>query len=94
MTCFPTPEGAGPHLTSSDPGRIRGLDGREASLQGEGEHRAVSQLVQAVIVVPKLLHQHSPPGQVQKVLEERPGGEHIVTAVQTGGDGKEARLET
>lgn len=93
MTCFPTPEGAGPHLTSSAPGRIRGLDGREASLQGEGEHRAVSQLVQAVIVVPKLLHQHSPPGQVQKVLEESPGG-RIVTAVQTGGDGTEARLAT
>lgn len=45
-----------------------GLDGREAGLQSEGEHRAVPQLVQAVIVVPKLLHQHSPPGQVQKVL--------------------------
>lgn len=52
-------------------GRIRCLYGREAGLQGEGEHGAVAQLVQPVVVVPELLDQHAPPGRVQQVLEQR-----------------------
>ena len=50
--------------------RIRCLYRREASLQRQGEHGVVSQLVQPVVVVPELLDQHSPPGRVQQVLEE------------------------
>ena len=50
--------------------RIRCLYRREASLQRQGEHRVVPQLVQPVVVVPELLDQHSPPGRVQQVLEE------------------------
>lgn len=55
-------------------GRIRCLYGREAGLQREGEHRAVAQLVQPVVVVPELLDQHPPPGRVQQVLEEKGRG--------------------
>ena len=64
--------------------RIRCLYGREAGLQGEGEHGVVPQLVQPVVVVPELLDQHPPPGRVQQVLEE---------AGQSWGDnGKQTRI--
>ena len=49
-------------------GRIRRLDGRQACLEGDGEHRVVSQLMETVVVVSKLLDQHLPSGWVQQVL--------------------------
>lgn len=50
--------------------RIRCLYRREPRLQGEGKDRAVSQLVQSVVVISELLDQHSPPGWVQEVLKD------------------------
>lgn len=63
--------------------RIRCLYRREASLQCEGEHRVVPQLVQPVVVISELLDEHPPPGRVQQVLEET-GQKHVG---DTEGDG-------
>lgn len=56
------------HTNTHTGGRIRCLDGRQAGLQCDGEHRVVPQLVQPVVIVAELLDQHLPAGGVQEVL--------------------------
>lgn len=50
--------------------RIRCLDSRQAGLQSYSEDRIVSQLVESVVVISKLLDKHFPASWVQKILWE------------------------
>lgn len=54
-----------------DCSRIRCLDSRQTSLQSYSEDRVVPQLVQPVVVIPKLLDEHFPACWVQKILRDK-----------------------